>query len=52
MGVGASKETVESLIEEVDFDGTGQIEWVKFLMVRTYYYIPLNTVIDSKVILS
>jgi Ca2+-binding EF-hand superfamily protein len=33
MGQGASEESIQALIESVDLDGSGEIEWVEFLMV-------------------
>jgi len=38
MGQGSSPEQVKKLIESVDYDKTGEIEWPKFLLIMRKFY--------------
>jgi len=38
MGQGSSPEEIQAIIEEVDLDGSGEIEWPEFLLVMRSFY--------------
>lgn len=38
MGMGYSRETIQKVIDQVDLDGSGEIEWIEFLLIMRLFY--------------